>query len=168
MKSKDISKYYTPWQIVRTEARSLNTPVEKLNFVLDYLQENMNYPNYERVYNWAEGLQKGYIGKNNEAVALIQDFLDELKTLLPLPEKEKAEPPMSSYDQDTLEEVYKDLYKRAEKWVKNYYFNEELLSYLEKLENALEKPMKKSVTEFRKLQKEALKKGIKSQHKFLY
>ena len=168
MKSKDITKYYTPWQVVRTEARDFSTPEEKLSYVLDYLKANLNYPNYERVYNWAEGLQKGYIGRNEDAVALIDDYLAELKELLPLPDKEKPEPPLSSYDPTILEDVYKDLYVRAEKWAKNYYFNEELLSYLEKLETAIKKPMKKSTKRLRQAQKEAEKKGAKSQHKFLY
>lgn len=169
-KSKNVSKYYTPWQIVRVQAKRLKTPEEKTELALDYLADNLTYPNYERVYNWVEGLAKGYTGKNPQAVKYLEEILEALKLVRKEINRieDYPEPKLSEYSQDILILLYKDLYRRADEWTKDFYFNEELLKYLELLEQHIRGGIIKPTELFRIRQKIALQLHEKPKHKFLF
>lgn len=168
MKTKGISKYRTDWQILRTSLKDISNVGDKLRLVKSYYEQNKNYPTYERIVNWAQGLALGYKGRDPMSLRKVEGFLIDMGLDRPLVDKEPPEPPITSFSQEALRSTFKDLYARAEKWSKSNYFNEELLAYLESLESAITLSLKKTTKTLRDKRQQAQLLGIKSTHKFLF
>jgi hypothetical protein len=139
MKSKDISKYDIDWQILRVQLKQIKDPKEKLAHAFRFYQENPTSDTWERIVNWIDGLALGYKIKNRKIYTFIQTekerFLRECPR--PLVREKKTKLSFEQYPKSLLNQVYKDLFKRAKTWAENGYFNTELVEFLQRLENVL-------------------------------
>lgn len=131
-KSKDITKYTVEWQIARVRAKKAKKCEDKLEIVKTYFDDKTTYSRFERSYNWTEGLLRGYKDQINKAKTAA--FLDYL---------EKNKPQYSSIDLDhddfsitepeLIRFLYKDLYKRTQKWLQQGYAHKEQITFLHNL-----------------------------------
>lgn len=157
-KTKFITKYITDWQIVRVKNHKLNYE-DKVKNVLTYYNNNKNYNNWERVYNYLEGL---YIScrniVNSNIVQFAMDYMNQNKSDDIIYDEKDTE--LNKFKIEDIILLYKDLYKRNNKWLGSNYKNKELNDYLKKLYNYIGN---------NKLQKNFDTKIIKkSTYKFLY
>lgn len=143
-KSSNISKYVIDWQVIRTKARKIKELKSKLSFVLSFYHKNNTYDYWERVYNWAEGLLRGYKAcKSIPSISEVNYFLIELSKDKPVKSVLSthlmvSEPnDMKEYDEQDLKEVFFDLYNRNKKCLKGYYHEKELNIFLDNLYETL-------------------------------
>ncbi len=54
------NKFDITWQIVRTKAKSIKDPQEKIDFVMDFLNDYPNTNNKDRVKNWLKMTSVAY------------------------------------------------------------------------------------------------------------
>lgn len=104
------NKFNIHWQLVRTQARDIKDPDEKINHVMKHLNGNKNVHNYGRVHNWLKMTGVAYKGDDRKK------FEDATRAL------EKRQHEFSSTDdtandlskvsKEDLEKVHKDLSKR--------------------------------------------------------
>jgi hypothetical protein len=172
-KSADVSKYEPQWQVIRSIVKgNFNNDLDKkFSLVENYFKQTHTYDRWERVYNWSEGLQRGFKNKNQEKVGYIQEKLDYLMSLKPNKENicySIDYDILKNYDDKILIDLFKDLLKRNITWLKDGYFNKELnefidivLLYIEN-KNSIEKQII-SLDEYRKLSK-----TIKCTYKFIF
>jgi hypothetical protein len=131
-KSKDITKYDIDWQVLRATVKGGKTDViSKLSKVRDYWNDNQSMDNWERVVNWLEGLRMGYIAsKNQQAMDLIDKEIEFYKQNTVsnkediLSDQEHIAR-MMKYDFKTRYGLWRDLFKRNEKWLAKGYNHKE-------------------------------------------
>lgn len=134
-KTKEITKYNLNWQILRIKNKRIKDLDSKLNNIVNFYNNNKNYPTWERLYNYLEGLYLGY--KDLYSKVKIKDCMKYLElnkvTVMVdfdvLPE---------NVDIRDLKFLYLDLYKRNEKWLKENYRNKELNDFLIFLYNVID------------------------------
>jgi len=176
-KTKDITKYNIKWQILRAKIKgpgySLN---EKLTAVEKYFREEQTIDAYERVLNFLEGLQKGYIGKNPKAAEIVESEISEWRHFDST--RMKKESSIIPTTDEILEYsfgerflLWKDLFKRNQKWLEKGYNQKELNNFMDLLYKAFQ-DNKEDVGEnysYKKLQQ--LRKSaesIENTHKFFF
>lgn len=145
-KSKNITKFDVEWQIIRSSIKGQKTSFdEKIEKALDYLERKKSIDAKERVMNWLEGLRMGYkASKSFEKIKVIDDLLGKIKERkMDLKEDEITSvdwvEELSKFDASSKLKLWKDLYTRNAKWLKNGYLNEELNEFHMILTDDLEK-----------------------------
>lgn len=128
-KTKNITKYSIDWQVIRVKNHRLPAN-QQINNVIKFYLKNRSYNNWERIYNYLQGLYLGYKNENNKLiVAEGMRWFENNKTL-------KISAELLDFECFKIEDlilVYKDLYKRNEKWLNSGYKNKELNIFLKKL-----------------------------------
>jgi len=170
-KSKEVTKYEPQWQVIRSIVKgSFNNDLEyKFSLVYDYFKETNSYDRWERVYNWTEGLLRGFKDDFNRMfLAEKLDFLNELK-----PDKnyiitEVNYDILNNYSDEVKIKLYKDLVKRSSDWLKEGYANKELNDFINILLLYIKDQDKiiKDINKIEKFREEA--KLIKNTYKFIY
>lgn len=129
-----MNKYNLNWQLTRAENRKLSLS-DKLYKIRIFLSAYPSPENKERVLNYLQGLELGY--KTIEKRAMVRHTYNFLK------EKECKEPDVDidikNIETKDILFLYKDLYKRNQKWLNNNYRHEEQNKFLEFLYKELEK-----------------------------
>lgn len=104
------NKFNIKWQIVRTDARDIKDPGKKLSFVLNFLKQNPNKQNYDRVLNWVKMTGVAYKGDDR---AKFEKEYDDLKTKSDDYDREESDDnDLSKISTSELKKVYNDLSKR--------------------------------------------------------
>ena len=176
-KSKDITKYSVKWQLLRASIKGPSTDVSaKIFKALQYLKEENTIDAWERVYNFLEGLQRGYLSHHDfSSIALVECALGKIKNSKPLNKEtaveDKAQLSASPFTERYL--LYKDLFQRSKKWLIKGYFHKEQEEFIDLLYHhfleAGELHLIRDSFNYDKLLK--LRKGsslIKNKHKFLF
>lgn len=120
-KTKDISKYDLDWQVFRVSLKKLKTSQEKMNAASDYLMNNLNRADKERVMNYLEGLAMAY--KDDRRVE-IRSLVKEL-SILEVSQENPLCNDFCKYDDETLRGVAKDLNRRNKVWLSKGYRHQE-------------------------------------------
>lgn len=176
-KTKNITKYEIEWQILRSSIKGQhNKEIElKLQIVYSYYEKTCSYDRWERVVNWLEGLQKGFrSAKDESSIDRIEAELQLYKTLTPLKAlsvtQESQADQLSTYTEDQVTRLWKDLFKTNENWLLKGYHHRECNDFLDWIqENRQEiKSIKGrfSVENLRFLRVQ--KKRLKNTHKFFF
>jgi hypothetical protein len=177
-KSVDITKYDPDWQILRARIKGPQTPLkQKMSEAHAYYKLLQTVDAKERVMNWLEGLSMGYKASGDN-----QSILDIAQELVWYNEQtpSKKEQELSSADISTSLQRYsyanrlilwKDLFKRNEKWLKNGYFHKEHndfsdLLYQSFIDNKEQIPDNYSKTKLDDLKKQSEKTA--NTHKFFF
>lgn len=134
-KTKEITKYNLNWQILRIKNKRIKDLDSKLNNIINFYNENKNYPTWERLYNYLEGLILGY--KDLYSKVKIRDCMKylELNKVNDMTDSDISIKEVAIKD---LIYLYLDLYKRNEKWLSKNYRNEELNDFLTILYNTID------------------------------
>lgn len=103
------NKFNIHWQIIRTNAKGIKNPDEKLKYVLNFLEKNRSPENFDRILNWIKMTAVAYkdnIRKTYEDTAL---RLSHKRGEYNQPDNDNDLSKVSTSD---LLNVYKDLMKR--------------------------------------------------------
>jgi hypothetical protein len=73
-----VNKFDIAWQIVRARAKKIKDPKQKIDFVLDFLNEHPNRNNFGRILNFFKMTKIAY--KDPSIVALFDDAIDYITT----------------------------------------------------------------------------------------
>ena len=173
-KTKNISKYNFDWQIVRVLAKTQMSDLnDKLFLVNDFFDNNPTIENQERVINWLEGLSLGYKHNNEDAVYIIgleimryKEMKDLSKENI-LSKEELLVEVFKTYVKARIN-LWKDLFKRNEKWLSKGYNQKDLNDFMDFLYLTLEDIDlgRFSYEKLKQLREAAL--TMKNTHKFLY
>ncbi len=141
-KSENISKYNLAWQLCRISIKGSGFNCEeKILKVFSYFEEKPSLQRWERVYNFLEGLQRGYkAARMDNEIMLIQTHLDCFKISEGLELEEEETDDWDSIEWNAMNlgiKLYKDLFKRSEKWLKGGYFHKEQEAFVDKLHEVL-------------------------------
>lgn len=138
-KTEGVTKYEIEWQVLRVSLKgSLNNSEEelllKINKAFDYFEKNKIYERWERVFNWLEGLLRGYHSKELSLIKLLQDKLVEFKDFKP--DFTQAEVLCNSeeilkYKRESLKLLWLDLFKTNVKWLSKGYFHKECNDFMD-------------------------------------
>lgn len=128
-----VNKFNIYWQIVRVKARDIKDVDEKINFVVEFLEQKPNTHNLERVRNWLKMTSLGYTGANRKKFEKVLEALDgESYSSKDLPND------LTKIRTADLQLVHKDLSKRKY----GFQFNKTPQAHIDFME-ALEKELKK-------------------------
>ncbi|MFA5754284.1 MAG: hypothetical protein WC905_02955 [Patescibacteria group bacterium] len=136
-KTKDITKYNLKWQIIRSNIKGPSISLHsKIKAVSDYFNSEKTIDAYERVLNYLEGLQMGYIGKNQKAVDQIEQEIykyREMNTseMLKEPNGFITFNDAIKYSFKDRYNLWKDLFIRNRKWLKNGYIQKEINDFMD-------------------------------------
>lgn len=104
------NKFNIHWQIVRTQARDIKDPDQKINHVMKHLNSNKNIHNYGRVHNWLKMTGVAYKGEDRKkfenATAALEKRQKEFSST------EDTGNDLSKISKEDLQKVHKDLSKR--------------------------------------------------------
>lgn len=158
-----VNKYNIQWQLTRTNLKKIKNIEEKFLILEEFYNKNFNLQNKIRIINWIKGLiiTKKY---NN----ILNEKLKFYKKTNPIIQIEENNFILIS-DSKKIE-IYKDLYKRNIKWLKNGYINKDLNDFLLSLYNSI--LLKEKIVKFNnKILNEInyiKENNIKNKHKFLF
>ncbi len=158
-----VNKYNIQWQLTRTNLKKIKNIEEKFLILEEFYNKNFNLQNKTRIINWIKGLiiTKKY---NN----ILNEKLKFYKKTNPIIQIEENNFILIS-DSKKIE-IYKDLYKRNIKWLKNGYINKDLNDFLLSLYNSI--LLKEKIVKFNnKILNEInyiKENNIKNKHKFLF
>ena len=131
-KTHTVTKYNLKWQVTRILNKKEKCVDDKIRNVIRFYLENKNYHNWERIYNYLEGLDKGYskiLYYEHDRINYALNWLNSNRS----DNMNDSDILFSDVDVKILIDLYKDLYKRNQKWLDKNYRNVELNDYLEKL-----------------------------------
>lgn len=134
-KSENITKYDLNWQLLRVGVKGKHNDNLQKKFELtnEYLSE-FYYDRWERVYNWAEGLLRGFKASFDfEKQIEVASYLDNLSQIK---YKYIKQEPVYSYDLQkySLSELiylWKDLFKTNKNWLVKGYFHKECNAFMD-------------------------------------
>jgi len=136
-KSENISKYTIEWQVLRVSLKNKYNDdlVYKLSIVKNYFNKTKSYDRWERVYNWLEGLERGFKTHSKfHEISIIKselNYYNEHK-----PDKNyisNEDNSFKDYDLVILQKLWKDLFKTNKNWLDNGYFHKECNDFIDKL-----------------------------------
>ena len=107
---RKINKFNIYWQIVRVKAKKIKDVNDKVNYVLEFLDDHNNVHNYGRVLNWLRMTELAYKGDKKVPFKDAVKFLVKHKEDFENPEDMPND--LSKIPQEDLEMVYKDLENR--------------------------------------------------------
>lgn len=135
-KSKNITKYTVEWQNARIRAKIEKDCTDKLSIVKEYFDDKPVYSRFERAYNWGEGLLRGYKDQvNKHKVMAFLIYLEDNKPEFSIKEGDHNDFNLIE-SKDSLC-LYKDLYVRTKKWLKEGYAHQEQIAFLYGLQQNL-------------------------------
>lgn len=172
-KSKNITKYEINWQVVRFLAKKEKNVEKKLKIVNDFFINNLSIDNKERCLNWLEGLAMSYRKKNEGAIVLISQEVNTINSIVvDNKEQDYSEEDIinniSKYNTEDLVGLWKDLFKRNEKWLKKGYIHEEQNNFMDILFNAINSINLGSCSYDKLLELRASAKTMKNTHNFFF
>jgi hypothetical protein len=140
---QQINKYDINWQITRCLAKKEKSLEKKLELVNNFFNSNLSIENQERCLNWLEGLLLGYKRTNPTAVIRIRQEIEGFKSFSCLNKEEvkTEEDRLNNACNIPLKqriELWKDLFKRNEKWLSKGYYHKQQNDFLEFLYLTLE------------------------------
>ena len=140
-KTEGITKYNLEWQLVRSSIKGSKVKLEdKLTAALKYYESTKSYDRWERVYNWLEGLWRGYKAANNlEAMARIADMMDTFDAWKDAAVNRGALPTNRIIDAQLLRTagdneligLWNDLFRTNEGWLKKGYYHVECNEFMD-------------------------------------
>ena len=104
------NKFNIHWQIVRTQARDIKDPDQKIKHVMNHLNSNKNIHNYGRVHNWLKMTGVAYKGEDRAKFERATDALE--KRQHEFSSTEDTGNDLSKVSKEDLQKVHKDLSKR--------------------------------------------------------
>lgn len=177
-KSENISKYSLEWQLCRISIKGSKFSCdEKISTVLSYYKKEPSLQRWERVYNFLEGLQRGYRAAGKELeISNIQESLKYLNSI----KVHSMSVELDNWDvlenEVTLKiavKLYKDLFTRSKKWLLSGYFHKEQEAFIDKLHEVIASlagdlfhNTSFSVVKLKTLRDESV--NIKNKHKFFF
>lgn len=178
-KTAGISKYNLKWQLVRAAIKGNKVKFDdKIELVLDYLGEEESLQAWERVYNYLEGLERGYKSSSDEyKMDVIRGILSQLKTAKEnLELKIEEEDDWGCFSDEEVKKIgiklYKDLFLRSKKWLEGGYIHKEQEAFIDKLHGSLIKAgvdyfgENYKIDALREMRHNASK--LKNKHKFFF
>lgn len=136
-KSANVTKYDIKWQILRSSVKgNYNNDLEKKFELIDkYLLDGFYYDRWERVYNWAEGLLRGFkASKDFEKQIITSDYLDRLLEIkFKFINKEFLNKDYIQYSFKERFNLWKDLFKMNKGWLDKGYFHRECNDFMDSL-----------------------------------
>lgn len=130
------NKFNIHWQVARVNARGIKDPVEKLEYVIRFLDDNPNINNYDRVLNWV--VMTG-IAYPQPTRGLFEEAADMLRAeKANYQQEEDMDNDLDTVPHEDLERVYQDLSKRKYGFqfkstpIAHIQFMERLKNYLKK------------------------------------
>ena len=139
VESKRTNKFSFPWQYTRLSAKEFKDVYEKVDFVLDFLNNNSNIHNYNRVMNWLSMTALGY-PKGSEERQLFLDTKERLETQKDLHANlEDSDNDLSKIPTSDLESVWKDLKKRKNNFMHGGVPPKDQVDFMKNLEQELQK-----------------------------
>lgn len=145
-KSENITKYNLAWQLLRVSIKGSKIDYdEKIEKVVIYFEQKKCLQRYERVYNYLEGLYRGYkAARRSDKMLVIDATLTYLRAQKP--HLKMVEEEADNWDCLSDKEMkkigvmlYKDLHHRGKRWLENGYTHTEQEAFMDKLYNALVK-----------------------------
>lgn len=112
LESNKANKFNIYWQIVRTKARAIKDVNEKISYVLEFLKDNPNIHNYQRVMNWVKMTGVAYPEGSDKRQAFIDAQVNLEQDKDEYSEIKDNENDLSTVPLDDLKLVYNDLKKR--------------------------------------------------------
>lgn len=104
------NKFNIHWQIVRTQARDIKDPDQKIGHVMKHLNANKNIHNYGRVHNWLKMTGVAYKGDDRKKFEHATSSLE--KRQHEFSSTEDTGNDLSKVSKEDLQKVHKDLSKR--------------------------------------------------------
>lgn len=133
-KSKGISKFEAEWQFLRVSVKGqFNNDLEyKLGLVRAYFEKAKTYDRWERVYNWVEGLNRGFKACSDlQRIERTKVELEFYNSYKPNEGTRYFSPiTIESYTAQERLAVWKDLLSVNKKWLISGYRHEESLKFV--------------------------------------
>lgn len=179
-KTEGVTKYELQWQLLRSSIKGKDNSSEsaltsKFTQVKSYFEQSETYDRWERVYNWLEGLRRGFHKKGEFFLNLVESELVYYKSLEPQKQTSvRCENSLSSLLLVGFNErkvLWDDLFKTNKNWLEKGYFHKECNDFLDFLYQSFEL---KNEIHLLKLNKAYLlelrenKTQIKNSHKFFF
>lgn len=123
-----VYKYNLNWQLARINNKKVDLSTKLYN-MRNFLNKYPSIENKERVLNYLKGLELGY--KTLEQRAMVRCTYNLLKDKLC--NNNDVDISVENVTDKQLTILYKDLYNRNEKWLKDNYRNTHLNEFLEYL-----------------------------------
>lgn len=174
-KSKDISKYEIEWQVLRSSLKGkLNDDIEtKLSKAECYFEKTFSSDRHERVLNWMEGLLMGFKATGKSPSLLVEQILyyksmDNLRPALAI-DIQQQEEVLDLFSDEEIVNLWTDLCKTNEKWLKKGYFHKECNAFLDWLYSRKKNILNKcrfSYNDLLSLRNNS--RGVKNTHQFFF
>ena len=103
-------KFNIHWQIVRTQAKDIKDPQQKIHHVLKFLHANKNIHNYKRVHNWMVMTALGYPQDKRTHFHSATKHLENTKGQYSSTEDMSND--LSKVSREDIKKVHKDLSNR--------------------------------------------------------
>jgi hypothetical protein len=161
-------KYILRWQIARIQAKKVKNIDTKIFIIKKYFRTYPSLNDKDRVLNWIDGSIIGY--KDITSKRKLGDFKIQIENTEVLP-IDFSDSHFAEYNEKTLIELVKDLYKRNKKWADKGYIHKSQVEFLTKLYNFLEECGIVLPSAFNKAtfeQDTKIGSSIPNTHKFLY
>ena len=123
-----VYKYNLNWQLARINNKKVDLSTKLYN-MRNFLNKYPSIENKERVLNYLKGLELGY--KTLEQRAMVRSTYNLLRDKVC--NNKEVDISIENVDNKQLMTLYKDLYNRNEKWLKDNYRNTDLNEFLEYL-----------------------------------
>jgi hypothetical protein len=103
-----VNKFDIAWQIVRAKAKKIKDPIEKIDYVIQFLNVNPNVHNFGRIMNWLKMTKVAYKDSSiqsefDEEVSWLESHKDQFSST------EDNEMKVEDLSNKDLLAVYKDL-----------------------------------------------------------
>lgn len=145
-KTDGITKYEMQWQLIRSSIKGSKTDLEsKLEEAQAYFLEKRTYDRWERVYNWLEGLERGYVGKDRDGninrIVAERSWYNALKEKCVIQDsyeldQERESQTLVNASLKAVTCLWKDLFSTNKKWLEKGYYHKECNDFMDKLWNA--------------------------------
>lgn len=138
-KTNGITKYVIEWQLLRSQVKGNKVNLDdKIDKVISYFEATETYDRWERVYNWMEGLIRGYKSAGSlEKQAYIKSIMESFKSVKPdiktaiYKDEESELKSLQSLNEIELKCVWKDNFKRTEEYLKKGYHHKEINKFMD-------------------------------------
>jgi hypothetical protein len=111
--TEKTNKFNISWQIVRVNARGIKDVKDKVYYVLNFLKNNSNKHNYERVHNWLNMTKLGYktAPESTKVFDSALEYIEHHKNDK-FSSEEDSPNDLKVVSTEDLQKVYKDLKQR--------------------------------------------------------
>lgn len=138
-----VDKFTVRWQITRIQLKQIKDINAKLSYARNFLN-SCTQEDKERLLNWIDGLALGYKTKQINTYNLIESFKKEVESRK-LKDNNYYESSFTEYDFEIRLALWKDLFKRSEKWAKGGYEHKGQTAFMVSLWNSFSNLDKKKI-----------------------